>query len=58
MSAITIQCKGSGSSPRGMSTNKKAICGHCQKSVEVSSSSGKLRKHMIRTTKSKLRGTR
>lgn len=54
MTAMTVQCKGSGSSPRTFTTNKKAMCGHCQKSVEVSST-GKLRKHMVRTTKARLR---
>lgn len=58
MSALTVQCKGSGSSPRSFTTNKKAHCGHCQKSVEVSPSTGKLRKHTVRKTKAQLRAGR
>jgi len=38
-----------------MTTNKKAQCPYCQKSVEVAPSNGRLRKHTIRTTKAKLR---
>lgn len=55
MSQLTVQCKGSGSSPRSYTTNKKATCGHCQKSVEVAPSSGKLRKHTVRKSASQLR---
>jgi aerobic-type carbon monoxide dehydrogenase small subunit (CoxS/CutS family) len=57
MSSMTVQCKGSGSSPRTFTTNKKAQCGYCQKSVEISGT-GKLRKHTVRKTKAQMRAGR